>query len=466
MTTGSHQVVVPRRSRSPFQPSRGRAGGSRRGAPIRVGSHGSSECQHCGRASTPWTRLPRLVTPAERSPRGPARDDDTVPAVRDQTPPGRHRGARPRDPARADPGHRRRHGHGDPALPARRGRLPRRAVRRLGPATCRATTTCSTLTQPDIIAQHPPRVPRGRRRHHRDQHVQRHRDLPGRLRHGGAGLRAQPRGRAARPRRVCDEVAASTPERPRYVAGALGPTTRTASISPGRQRPRRPQRDLRPAGRGVPRGGPRPARRRRRPAHHRDDLRHPQRQGGDLRGRDALRASSAGAGRSIISGTITDASGRTLSGQITEAFWNSVRHARPLAVGLNCALGRQRDAALRRRAAPASPTPSSRRYPNAGLPNAFGEYDEAAGRDGRGRRRVRRERAGQPRRRLLRHHARPHRGDRGAPSPARRRRGCPPESPPAMRLSGLEPFTHHRGQPVRQRRRAHQHHRLGAVPQR
>ena len=78
----------------------------------------------------------------------------------------------------------------------------------------------------------------------------------------------------------------------------------------------------------------------------------------------------------IISGTITDASGRTLSGQVTEAFWDSVRHVSPLAVGLNCALGAQGDAALHRRDG------ADRRlfvscYPNAGLPNAFGEYDEA-----------------------------------------------------------------------------------------
>ena len=83
-----------------------------------------------------------------------------------------------------------------------------------------------------------------------------------------------------------------------------------------------------------------------------------------------------------ISGTITDASGRVLSGQTPEAFWNSIRHAQPLFIGLNCALGRAAAAALRRR--------SSRRvadtyvcaYPNAGLPNAFGEYDEGAARDG------------------------------------------------------------------------------------
>lgn len=78
----------------------------------------------------------------------------------------------------------------------------------------------------------------------------------------------------------------------------------------------------------------------------------------------------------IISGTITDASGRTLSGQTAEAFWASVRHARPWAVGLNCALGpdlmRQHIAAIARVADTRIIS-----YPNAGLPNAFGEYDES-----------------------------------------------------------------------------------------
>ena len=77
----------------------------------------------------------------------------------------------------------------------------------------------------------------------------------------------------------------------------------------------------------------------------------------------------------IISGTITDASGRTLSGQVTEAFWNSVRHARPLAVGLNCALGAKE---IRPYLAELSRVADCfvSCYPNAGLPNAFGEYDE------------------------------------------------------------------------------------------
>jgi 5-methyltetrahydrofolate--homocysteine methyltransferase len=76
-----------------------------------------------------------------------------------------------------------------------------------------------------------------------------------------------------------------------------------------------------------------------------------------------------------ISGTITDRSGRTLSGQTVEAFWNSVKHARPFAVGLNCALGaelmRPHIAELARIADTLIAA-----YPNAGLPNAFGEYDE------------------------------------------------------------------------------------------
>jgi 5-methyltetrahydrofolate--homocysteine methyltransferase len=78
----------------------------------------------------------------------------------------------------------------------------------------------------------------------------------------------------------------------------------------------------------------------------------------------------------MISGTITDASGRTLSGQVTEAFWNSVRHAKPLLVGLNCALGAQEMRPYLAEIARVADCFVSC-YPNAGLPNAFGEYDEA-----------------------------------------------------------------------------------------
>ncbi len=88
-----------------------------------------------------------------------------------------------------------------------------------------------------------------------------------------------------------------------------------------------------------------------------------------------LRAETGEAVPIVISGTITDASGRTLSGQTAEAFWYSVRHARPWAVGLNCALGAD---LMRPHIAAIARIADTRviAYPNAGLPNAFGEYDE------------------------------------------------------------------------------------------
>ncbi|MDF5954949.1 homocysteine S-methyltransferase family protein [Pseudomonas aeruginosa] len=78
----------------------------------------------------------------------------------------------------------------------------------------------------------------------------------------------------------------------------------------------------------------------------------------------------------MISGTITDASGRTLSGQTTEAFWNSVRHARPISVGLNCALGAKELRPYIEELSTKADTHVSA-HPNAGLPNAFGEDDES-----------------------------------------------------------------------------------------
>ena len=78
----------------------------------------------------------------------------------------------------------------------------------------------------------------------------------------------------------------------------------------------------------------------------------------------------------VISGTITDASGRVLSGQTTEAFWNSIRHAKPLGVGLNCALGGSQLRQYIQELAQLADTYVCA-YPNAGLPNAFGEYDES-----------------------------------------------------------------------------------------
>ena len=175
-------------------------------------------------------------------------------------------------------------------------------------------------------------------------------------------------------RRAADAVA--TDERPRYVAGALGPTTRTASISPDVNDPGARNIDFdalvaayRTATLGLLDGG--------------SDLLIIETIFDTLNAKAAIFAVETvfeELGRRwplVISGTITDASGRTLSGQTTEAFWNSVRHARPLAIGLNCALGARE---MRPYVAELSRIADTfvSVYPNAGLPNAFGEYDEAA----------------------------------------------------------------------------------------
>ena len=175
-------------------------------------------------------------------------------------------------------------------------------------------------------------------------------------------------------RSACDEAAATTPGRPRWVLGALGPTNRTASISPDVNDPgmRNVTYDqlveayLEQA-RGLADGGV--------------DVMLVETIFDTLNAKAAIFALESlfeEHGRRwpvIISGTITDASGRTLSGQVTEAFWNSVRHARPLAVGLNCALGA---AEMRPYVAELARVADCfvSCYPNAGLPNAFGEYDE------------------------------------------------------------------------------------------
>ncbi len=174
-------------------------------------------------------------------------------------------------------------------------------------------------------------------------------------------------------RRVADQVGAET-GRPRFVAGALGPTGRTASLSPDVNDPgfRNITFDelvdgYSTAVRALVEGGV--------------DLILIETVFDTLNAKAALFAvrevlDQAGVELPIIvSGTITDASGRTLSGQTTEAFWNSIRHARPAAVGLNCALGGKQ---LRPYVEELSRIADTYvcAYPNAGLPNAFGEYDE------------------------------------------------------------------------------------------
>ena len=178
---------------------------------------------------------------------------------------------------------------------------------------------------------------------------------------------------AALARAAADEY--STPEKPRYVAGAIGPTTRTASISPDVNDPgaRNVSYDqlvaaYLEAANGLVDGGA--------------DLLIVETIFDSLNAKAAVFAVETlfeDRGRRwpvIISGTITDASGRTLSGQVTEAFWNSIRHAKPLAVGLNCALGAPEMRPYIAEMARIADTFVSC-YPNAGLPNAFGEYDES-----------------------------------------------------------------------------------------
>ncbi len=166
----------------------------------------------------------------------------------------------------------------------------------------------------------------------------------------------------------------STPDKPRFAVGVLGPTTRTASLSPDVNDPgaRNITYDqlydaYREAADGLLEGG----------AHllmvetifdtlNAKAALHAVMDLLDERGEDVPL---------MISGTITDASGRTLSGQTAEAFWHSVRHARPLSVGLNCALGA---ADLRQHVQTLAETADVfvSAHPNAGLPNAFGGYDE------------------------------------------------------------------------------------------
>ena len=168
--------------------------------------------------------------------------------------------------------------------------------------------------------------------------------------------------------------AASTKDKPRFVAGAIGPTNRTASISPDVNDPARRNTDFETlaksygaAARGLIEGGA--------------DTILIETIFDTLNAKAAIFAVSAlfdELGFEIpvmLSVTITDQSGRTLSGQTPEAFWNAVRHARPLSVGVNCALGPD---LMRPYVAELSTVADCylSAYPNAGLPNAFGGYDE------------------------------------------------------------------------------------------
>ena len=176
-------------------------------------------------------------------------------------------------------------------------------------------------------------------------------------------------------REAADQMSRLT-GRQRFVAGALGPTSRTASLSPNVNDPAYRNIDFdelagayAAAVRGLITGGV--------------DAILIETIFDTLNAKAALYAvretlDEIGVDLPIIvSGTITDASGRTLSGQTTEAFWNAIRHAKPAVVGLNCALGGKQLRPYIEELSRIADTFVCA-YPNAGLPNAFGEYDETS----------------------------------------------------------------------------------------
>jgi len=175
-------------------------------------------------------------------------------------------------------------------------------------------------------------------------------------------------------RTAVDEYHAAHPGAERFVLGALGPTNRTASLSPDVNRPEyrnisfdQLRQAYSEAALGLVEGGA--------------DVLIVETVFDTLNCKAALFGiaevfESLGVRLPVIvSGTIVDASGRTLSGQTVEAFWNSIRHARPFAVGLNCALGAAEIRPWIKELARVADCPVSL-YPNAGLPNELGEYDD------------------------------------------------------------------------------------------
>ncbi len=180
---------------------------------------------------------------------------------------------------------------------------------------------------------------------------------------------------AAIAREVADEFLATEPDKSRFVVGTLGPTSRTASLSPDVNNPAFRNvtfdelvENYTEATKGLIDGG--------------SDVILIETIFDTLNAKAAVFAvnkvfEDTGVTLPImISGTITDASGRTLSGQTAEAFWYSLRHAKPLSIGFNCALGAKD---LRQHVLSVSKIAETgiSAHPNAGLPNEMGEYDES-----------------------------------------------------------------------------------------
>jgi 5-methyltetrahydrofolate--homocysteine methyltransferase len=193
--------------------------------------------------------------------------------------------------------------------------------------------------------------------------------------YGTEGLVAELNREGARLARQAAQIAEREDGRRRFVAGALGPTNRTASISPDVNNPGyravtfdRLREAYREQAQALMEGGA--------------DILLVETIFDTLNAKAALYAISElseARGEEIpvmVSGTITDLSGRTLSGQTPEAFWNSLRHAAPLSIGLNCALGAKEMRAHIAELARVADTLICA-YPNAGLPNEFGLYDES-----------------------------------------------------------------------------------------
>jgi 5-methyltetrahydrofolate--homocysteine methyltransferase len=237
-------------------------------------------------------------------------------------------------------------------------------------------------------------------------------------------------------RRVADAWTQKEPHKPRFVAGSIGPLSRTLSISP----------DVNdPGARSVTFDEVYAGYRRQLLALHAGgvDLWLVETIFDTLNAKAAIKAILDLEDDGLeplpiwISGTITDRSGRTLSGQTVEAFWNSVRHAKPFAVGFNCALGAE---LMRPHVADIARIADTlvAAYPNAGLPNAFGEYDETPDQTAH----------------MLHEWAEsglvnilggccgttPDHIRHVAQAVAGLAPRIPPTRPPAMRLSGLEPF--------------------------
>lgn len=176
-------------------------------------------------------------------------------------------------------------------------------------------------------------------------------------------------------REVADEFTAAEPDKPRFVVGTVGPTSRTASLSPDVNNPAFRNvtfdelvENYIEATKGLIDGGA--------------DIIMIETIFDTLNAKAAIFAINktfADVGKELpvmISGTITDASGRTLSGQTAEAFWYSVRHANPISIGFNCALGAKD---LRQHIVSVSKIADTgvSAHPNAGLPNEMGEYEES-----------------------------------------------------------------------------------------